>query len=49
MQGDPEKIQGNLKEMERDLGSEIYARYCETGRRHREIREDAGDRFRGRY
>jgi hypothetical protein len=26
--------------MQRDLGCEIHARYCEIGRKHREKRED---------
>jgi hypothetical protein len=40
MQGGPDKIQGDPRNIQGDLGCEILARYCESGRRHREIQED---------
>jgi hypothetical protein len=48
MQGDPDKIQGIPRKMQGNLGCEIHARYCESGRRHREIWEHAELETKGR-
>jgi hypothetical protein len=39
IQGDSEKIKGDPRETQGDLGCEIHARYCEIGGRYGKMQE----------